>query len=185
MDPLPFIRTEETKSGKKIILRYPNANDAPLLLEYINTLSAEQTFIRFQGEQLSLDEEIKYLNDFIRKIHQKTAIKILAFHENLLVGIADIVLEDKVSSHVGVFGLTVAQAFRNDRIGSLLAKTAINEAIKLLNGLEIITLGVFSNNPIAYSLYQKMGFIEYGRLPRGVKYKGTFVDHIFMYKPVL
>ncbi len=41
------------------LIRYPNHNDIFQLLQYINDLSAEKTFIRFQGEQLSLEEEKK------------------------------------------------------------------------------------------------------------------------------
>jgi RimJ/RimL family protein N-acetyltransferase len=33
-------------------------------------------------------------------------------------------------------------------------------------------------------MYQKFGFIEYGTLPKGILYKGEYIDEIKMYKEV-
>ena len=41
-----------TINNKKIYFRYLVATDAEQMWEYINTLSKEQTFIRFQGEKI-------------------------------------------------------------------------------------------------------------------------------------
>lgn len=38
--------------------------------------------------------------------------------------------------------------------------------------LRIVTLGIFDSNLIAKSMYEKFGFKEHGRLPKGVLYKG-------------
>ena len=40
-------------------------------------------------------------------------------------------------------------------------ETTLNEAEKELNGLKLITLGVFSNNPAAIKMYQNFGFKEF------------------------
>lgn len=50
--------------------------------------------------------------------------------------------------------------------------------------LKIITLEVFSLNILAQNLYKKFGFMEYGRLSGGIKYKNKFVDDILMYKKI-
>ena len=60
----------------------------------------------------------------------------------------------------------------------------IEEAKKRLKGLRIIRLSVFGNNPIAQKLYKKMGFSEYGKLPKGLLHKDAFIDHIYMYKEI-
>jgi len=173
-----------TKSGKSIIVRYPTIDDTQIILNYFNTLSKEQTFIRFQGEQLTLQEETIYVNDFMLKMSQKKAIKLLVFNNEKLIGVSDIKMEDKISSHIGIFGITIANGFRKDGIGKLLMKLTIDEAKKHLIGLKIITLGVFSNNHLAQQLYASVGFKEYGRLPEGVKHKGLYVDHAYMYLKV-
>lgn len=61
-------------------------------------------------------------------------------------------------------------------------KLTLKEADKNLPKLRIITLGVFSDNALAQKMYEKFGFKEYGRLPKGVLHKNKYVDHIYMYK---
>jgi len=184
MENKPIVYQGNTKSGKQIIIRYPMISDTPVILDYFNTLSSEKTFIRFQGEQLTLQEETVYMNDFMLKMSQHKAVKLLVFHNNQLIGVADIRMEDKISGHVGIFGITIAKDFRKDGIGKLLMKLIIDEAKKYLVDLKIITLGVFSDNPLAHKMYRAMGFTDYGRLPEGVKHKDLYVDHIWMYLKV-
>src|SRR3989338_2757071 len=174
----------KTKTGRDLIFRYPQEEDLNGLLIYINTLSAEQTFIRFQGEQISHDEEKEYLEKMLKRIKEKKDVHILAFVEDRLVGKGDIRLRDKIDAHVGDFGLTTAKDYRGQGICSLLLEKTIDEAKKNLSGLKIISLGVFGDNGIAIQLYQKHGFKEYGCLPRGVFRKGRLADHIYMYKKI-
>lgn len=93
-------------------------------------------------------------------------------------------MEEKIFSHVGVFGITVKKEFRGEGIGKLLMDLTIKEAQKTLKDLRIITLGVFSNNPLAKAIYEKFGFKEYGCLPEGVLHQGKYVDHLYMYKKI-
>src|SRR3989344_6086545 len=136
----------KTKKGKDILIRFPQKSDTLALLRYMNTLSKERTFIRFQGEQLTLKEEDKYLKDFLKKLEENKAIKLLAFMENKLVGVTDINLQDKTSTHVGLFGITVAKDYRGEGIGKLLMNLVIQEAKRNIIDLKIVTLGCFANN---------------------------------------
>lgn len=174
-----------TKKGLDIIVRYPVKEDLRILYKYINTLSDENTFIRLQGEKVSIEEEKKYLDTVLKKIENNQAIKLLVFHKNQLIGVGDINMEEKISSHVGIFGLTIAKEHRNQGMGKLLLKLVLNEAKKHLKSLRIVTLGVFSNNKIAIDMYNKFGFIQYGQLPKGIRYKNKFIDHIYMFKTVV
>lgn len=170
--------------GMNIQIRYPNSNDAQAMCEYINTLSEERTFIRFQGEKISLDEEIKYLKSQLDKIVKKEAIILLVFSHEKLIGISDINMRDKIEKHIGVLGITIAKDFRGRGIGSLLMKCVIGQAIESMSQLEVIILGVFSNNLLARKMYKDFGFGEYSILPKGVKLESTYIDHIEMYKSV-
>ena len=60
----------------------------------------------------------------------------------------------------------------------------ISESVKNITKLKIIELEVFGNNPIAKKLYEKFGFIEFGRLPDGIKHRDKYVDAVLMYKKV-
>lgn len=184
MKPGKIIFQGKTDQGFEILIRYPTLDDLKNLLDYINTLSLEQTYITFQGEQQSLQDEKKYLVSQLKKIKNKEAVKLLAFFDNKLIAVSDITQYEKNSSHVGTFGITVAQEFRNKGIGKLLMQSVLQEAKKSIKNLRIISLGVFANNPFAQKMYEKFGFKEYGRLPEGIKHKNKFVDHIFMFKKI-
>jgi hypothetical protein len=59
-----------SRQGKSILIRYIQKNDAEALCHYMNTLSEERTFVRFQGEQLTLEEETAYINSQLQRIEQ-------------------------------------------------------------------------------------------------------------------
>lgn len=173
-----------TAKGLNALLRYPKPGDAPTLLDYINVMSREQTYILFQGEQLTLEDEEHYLQARLAAIQAGTGVQVLAFVNGKLTGNAGIELKWGTNEHVGELGISVALPFRGQGLGELLMNTVINEAITHLEGLKLITLEVFGNNTAAINLYQKVGFIEFGRLPGGRLHRGQYVDNVYMYKRV-
>jgi len=181
--PGQIVSTFQTSSGEILIL-YPRSGDAPALLEYINAVSREQTFISFQGEQLTLEQEEAWLRDRLAEIASGTNVTLAALAGDRVIGATGIGLKPLAERHIGVFGISVAQDFRGIGIGTRMMQSAIAEAETHLAGLRIIELGVFANNDLAYRLYQKHGFIEYGRLPGGILHRDEYVDHIYMYKMV-
>ena len=174
----------KTKKENEYLIRYPQDGDAPAMCGYINELSKEKTFVRFQGEEVLLEDETKYLNGQLKKIKDKRTVQLLVFSDNRLVGISAVDLKDKTESHEGVFGISLSKDFRGEGIGKTLMRLTIGEAINNLPQLQIITLGIFGNNTLAISMYKNFGFKEYGRLPKGIFYKGKYIDHIYMYKNV-
>lgn len=174
----------KTPQGVSVTIRYPTKDDAKAMWTYINTLSKEQTFIAFQGEEISLEDEIKYVELEIEKIHKKTAVQLLVFSNENLIGISAIDLNSRIAKHEGIFGISIAKDYRGKGVGKLFMETVLKEAEKQLPDLRVITLGVFPNNPIAVSMYEKFGFKEYGRLPEGILYKGEYLDHIYMWKKI-
>lgn len=173
-----------SKKGNKIIICYPTKDYAQIFCDYINELSKEKTFVRFQGEQVSLRDEAKYLNSQLKRISKKQTVELLVFCNDQLIGISSIDMEDKTESHEGVFGISIAKEYRGEGIGKKFMQLVLEEAEKNIPQLRIITLGVFEDNLLAKSMYEKFGFKEYGRLPKGSLHKGKYVDHIYMYKNV-
>jgi ribosomal protein S18 acetylase RimI-like enzyme len=173
-----------SEKGNKIIIGYPTSDDAQIFRDYINALSKEKTFVRFQGEKIDLADEEKYLNSQLKRIAKKQTVELLVFCDNKLIGISSIDMRDKTESHEGVFGISISREYRGEGIGKKFMQTVLEEAEKNMPQLKIITLGVFGNNPLAKSIYEKFGFKEYGRLPNGSLHKEKYVDHIYMYKNV-
>ncbi|MCI0553672.1 MAG: hypothetical protein L0287_22215, partial [Anaerolineae bacterium] len=72
----------KTKKGRDIVIRYPVTGDAKGMQEYINTMSMERTFIRFQGEQVSLEDEQKYLQSQLEKIDNGRTVQLVVVHRD-------------------------------------------------------------------------------------------------------
>ncbi len=174
----------KTKDGVDFEIRYPKKEDAKALCEYINKISKEKTFIRFQGEELTLEDEVKYINEQLEKIDKHLGVLLLIICQDKVMGCSDLETKDKTESHEGVMGISISKEIRGEGIGKIFMKTVIEEAIKNIPQLKLITLGVFGDNELALNMYPKFGFTEYGRLPGGSFHKGSYVDHIYMYKKV-
>ena len=65
--PGTVVAEHETPHGT-VVFRYPLSTDAPAALEFVNALSAERTFVLFQGQQLTLAEEAAWLNERLARI---------------------------------------------------------------------------------------------------------------------
>ncbi|CAN5693925.1 hypothetical protein BH23CHL5_BH23CHL5_26170 [soil metagenome] len=61
-----------------VAIRFPKPGDAPALLKYIKTVSREQTFILFQGEQLTLEQEKVWLRDRLAEIEAGVNVNLAA-----------------------------------------------------------------------------------------------------------
>lgn len=172
-------------NDEPILIRYPDINDAPKMCDYINAISREKTFITYQGEQISEMEETVFLDGELTKIENNRAVLLLVFageNADKLIGVGNINLQDKIESHLGLLGMSISQEYRGKGLGSLLLQSLLAQAEKQLPELKVIRLTVFGNNPVAQKLYEKNGFVEYGRLPGGIRHNDTFVDSILMYK---
>jgi ribosomal protein S18 acetylase RimI-like enzyme len=181
---MKIIHRGKTKTGKEIIVRYPQPGDEQEMCRYINELSREKTFVRFQGEEVLLKDELEYLNAQLRKVEAKKAITLLVFTDNKLIAISDINMLDKTEKHLGLFAISVAKDFRGEGIGKLLIELIIKEAQKEIADLKIVTLDVYQKNSIAQNLYTESGFVKYGILPNGVIRNDLLEDRILMYKNV-
>ena len=176
-----FVREVSIDQGL-VTIRDLRPGDAPAMLEFINALSRERTFVLFQGEQLTLEQEEAWLGERLTELKNGTGVSLGAFFGDRAIGSTAVVLKPLAERHVGVFGLSVSQEFRGLGIGSALIEAAIAEATEHLTGLRIIELSVFANNPVAISMYRKFGFVEHGRLPEGIAHRGEWIDHILMHR---
>lgn len=181
MDPL---YSGVTAKGAHIVIRYPTFEDAEKMCMMINELSQERTFITYQGEVVSLEEERQYVEEQLKKIAERRAVQLLVFCEDELAGIASVDFLMQTQRHIGEFGIAIRACFRKLGIGTILMKTLFNETLLVKKDLRILILHVFSTNIHAIDLYKKFGFIEYGRLPRGVLLEEGCVDRVSMYKPL-
>lgn len=179
-----IVYRKKTSDGSEIIIRYPNKNDLRGMLDYINELSQERSFVLLQGEKMTLKQEKEYLEGILNKTRKHAIVYHLLFCDKKLIGISEIKMKNNAQGHIGIFGISIRKSARGKGLGKLLMTATLREAKKRLSKLKIIILGVFANNEIAIKLYKKLGFREYGLLPKGVRHRKKFVDEIFMWKKI-
>lgn len=177
----------ETKDSQEVVVRYPKWEDLPQLRDFINTLSSENTYIAFAGEQLSLEEEADFLLNWFKQMEFSDGVYLVCEYREKIIGASSIERKESDRTrgeHCGIFGLTIAKEYRGLGIGENLAKATIETARTTMTNLELVTLTVFSENTPAIALYKKLGFIEFGKLPNGLKYAGRYQDSVEMYLPL-
>ncbi|HYP60853.1 MAG TPA: TrmO family methyltransferase, partial [Thermomicrobiales bacterium] len=183
--PLPgaVVARHQTAKGE-VEFRYPLPTDAPSALTFVNALSAERTFVLFQGEQMTLAQERAWIDERLASLAAGKGIPLFAFAGDRYIGSAVIELGTLVASHIGYFGIGLASEWRDQGIGTALMQAVIDEAERHLAGMRMIQLDVFATNERGIHLYRKLGFTEYARLPGAVHHRGDYVDMISMYRPV-
>lgn len=102
-----------------------------------------------------------------------------AFIEHTLVGCAGFFVQSPLKMrHRGVlFSMYVAPTHRNKGIANLLVRTVIEHAKKRVLQLHAT---VVTNNQLALNLYERNGFIIYGKEPRSLKIDNHFYDEYMM-----
>jgi RimJ/RimL family protein N-acetyltransferase len=174
----------KTDKGIDVLIRYPEISDAQKSVDYINALSEERTYVTYQGEQETLESEIKFLTAKLKRIEDRKSVMLVAFSGDELIGIASIDLKSKVERHIGTLGISIAKDFRGKGVGKLLLDLIEKEAVANLPDIEIIFLTAFASNEKAIKMYENAGYKVFGRMPKGVKLENGYDDHVYKYKHV-
>lgn len=184
-----FMKPGQTICTKQIgdlelLFRLPLESDAQAMMDYFNSISAEKTYITYQGEHIALEYEQEYLGNLAEKMEKNEKTIIQAWSDSELVGLLDIRGEERTDRHKVSLGITVKKEFRGLGIGKTLLKVALDFIKAEMPHVKIVWLTVFGNNQRAMHLYQQLGFKEFGRLPRGSTYREQYVDQFYMYLDV-
>ena len=154
------------KNGKTAVLRNGVASDGSAVFENFNRTHAETDYLLSYPDENSFDSEKE--GQFLE---QKTAstheIELIAFVDGKVAGTAGIKAvgtKDKVR-HRAEFGISVLKEYWGLGIGRALLEACIKCAKEA--GYAQLELTVVAENARAIALYQKAGFVEYGRNPRG------------------
>lgn len=175
----------KTKDGRDASIRYLSWDDVRPMQHFVNTVSKEDTYILLSGEQFSFEQEADFVSKQLVQIEKRDCVYLLCFIQGDLVGTFSAtrnIHARRREQHVANLGLIVSKDVRNQGVGKKLMEIGLIEVKNQLEGIKIVTLGVFSNNTIAHRLYLNLGFKHYGRIVGGVKHGNSYVDHIYMYK---
>jgi RimJ/RimL family protein N-acetyltransferase len=91
-----------------------------------------------------------------------------------MVGVVRLTRE-KVEHRALVWGMFVQPAHRGHGVGALVLEAAVNHA-RGWSGVRQVHLSVTAASPAARRLYERAGFVVWGREPRALGWQGTFID---------
>jgi putative acetyltransferase len=77
-------------------------------------------------------------------------------------------------SHVGILGIVVLKNARRVGLGKELMESLLQLAKRA--GLKIMVLDMFATNTVARHLYESIGFVEVGKIPKAIHRDGKYID---------
>jgi RimJ/RimL family protein N-acetyltransferase len=175
-----IIRNFSAKDGREVVLRTPTWNDIDDLMALINSLVEERADILID-EKLSRDEEIDWLSKSLARLEKDETFHLVAEVNGKVVGNAEFGRKSSgYERHVGTLGIVIGSGYRDLGIGTAMMKTLIVQARAM--GLKLLTLCAYATNERAKHVYQKLGFVETGRIPKKYFKEGKYADEITMAK---
>ena len=201
---MQYTKTLTTKTGNELYLRNGDAPDGCAALAVFNKTHAETEYLLTYPDESSMtaEQEAEFLAQATKSARE---IEILAFVDGQLAGTAGInavgkpcklvhraefgknkilywifmVLSVLVSVALIVGGIGILQAYWGQGIGYALTAACIDCARQA--GYLQLELDVVADNARAIGLYKKLGFVEYGRNPRGFrKRNGDYQELVYM-----
>ena len=163
-----YRKTITLKDGRECCLRNATEKDGEAVWELFMTTHGQTDFLLSYPEENSFtaEEESEFLK---KKTESNNEIEIIAEIDAVIVGTAGI---EAVGSkykvcHRADFGICVEKSYWGLGIGRALTDACIDCATEA--GYDQLELNAVSENKAALSLYEKVGFREYGRNPRGFR----------------
>lgn len=154
------------KNGKEALLRNGEFADGEAVFVNFNETHAETDYLLSYPDENSFDaqQEAEFLKE---KTESPNEIEIVAVVDGVVAGTAGIeaVGAKYKLKHRAELGIAILKEYWGLGIGKALMETCIECAKDA--GYTQLELNVVAENERAVSLYKKMGFVEYGRNPRG------------------
>lgn len=174
-----IVRSFSAKDGRKVILRTPKWEDLDDLLALINSLVEERADIS-RAEKVSRIEEIDWLSRTLSSLEKGEFFFLVAEVEGKIIASSDIHPLRGYEKHVGVIGIAIKKGFRDVGIGTEMMKALVEQARNM--GLKVLTLSAFATNERATHVYEKIGFVQTGGIPKKHLRDGQYVDEVIMTK---
>ena len=154
------------KNGNEAWLRNGDASDGNAVFDIFNATHAETDYLLSYPDENSFDpeQEAHFLEE---KTKSPNEIEIIAFIDGKIAGMAGIgAIGTKYKvKHRAEFGISILKEYWGLGLGRALTEACIQCARDA--GYVQMELNVVSENKRAISLYQNLGFAEFGRNPKG------------------
>lgn len=149
-----------------------------MLLNYINDLTDENLYLS-HDKKYTYKQEKEWFENTLKNMKKGIHIHHIVLCNRRIIGSATASQgTGRERNNVGL-GVAISKEFRRVGLGEKLLKFIIKKAKKKWKPKNIF-LSVASENKPAYNLYKKIGFKEFSRFPKWIKYKNRYVDQIFL-----
>ena len=160
------------KNGKEAVIRNGDEADAKTVFEVFNKTHAETDYMLSYPEENSFDpeQEAQFLKE---KTISSNETELVAVIDGKIAGTAGIEsVGDKYKvKHRAEFGIGILKEYWGLGLGKALTMACIQCARDA--GYDQLELNVVAENERALSMYRNLGFVEFGRNPRGFNSKNT------------
>ena len=161
-----YNKTIVLSNGMECCLRNGTESDGQLVLDHFNLTHSETDYLLTYPDENSFNaaQESRYLKE---KAESEREIELLAIADGVIVGTAGIeaVGTKYKVRHRAEFGISVVKKYWGLGIGRVLLTSCI-ECAKTA-GYSQLELEVAAENERAVSMYERAGFVECGRNPKG------------------
>lgn len=175
-----YSETVPLKNGSICELRNAEGKDAAAFLAYFIQCHGETDYLTTYPDETEQDPG-KAAERLQATAESASDIEILALVDGKVVGSAGIgMLRDRDKlRHRAEFGISILKEYWRLGIGNALARACIDCAKQA--GFLQLELEVVAENAGAIRLYEKHGFTEYGRNPRGFRNRaGAWQELVLM-----
>ncbi len=163
---MKYEQTIMLNNGKEAFIRNGDESDGNAVFEIFNRTHEETDYLLSYPDENSLEpeQEAQFLKE---KALSSNETELVAIVDGKIVGIAGIELVGKKYKvkHRAEFGISILKDYWGLGLGKALTKACIQCARAA--GYDQLELSVVSGNDRALSLYRSLGFVEFGRNPRG------------------
>ena len=154
------------KNGREAVLRNGDRPDGSAVYENFNLTHAETDYLLAYPDENSFDpeQEARFLEEKAKSLNE---IELIALVNGKVAGTAGLEAIGKKYKvkHRAEFGISILKEYWGLGLGRALAEACIECAKEA--GYSQLELNVIAENARAVSLYQSLGFVEFGRNPRG------------------
>ncbi len=165
---MEYNKTIQLKDGRTCLLRNGTEADGRAALENFNLAHAQTDFLLSYPDEsdMTAEQEAQFLKG---KTENAAEIEMLAEMDGRVLGLAGIesLGRREKTRHRAEFGISIDQNYWGRGVGRALTEACIECAKKA--GYAQLELSVVADNHRAIALYESLGFVEYGRNPRGFR----------------
>jgi ribosomal protein S18 acetylase RimI-like enzyme len=171
------------KNGLEAVISPTCQADAQELLECFKTIVEEGKFVLSTLADIErIAPNIEKEAEWIKSTFDGGGLVLTAKINGEIAGYVSVCIDQMVRRrHIAAIGICTSKQYRNIGIGKALMQSVIKWA-KENPTIKKLALSVFIDNTSAISLYEKLGFLTEGRLPREIQRgENDYVDTIMMY----